>query len=257
MIKQNTNITMKVCLTLLVISAFFHNRPVRADDTISDEPATPKENFLAKATDEYLHRQYADAAHDLGAALPSEFNNPLLHYYFANCMVHLHRKESAIREYRIAYALQPNGTVGDYCKLCLDRFGIDAEGKKLSEPKAPQNALPKKPSPNVPEPPSAAELAALKANPKDGSQNAIEREKSVTNLRDLMQQKRRPNGAPLPNDVGTNLYVRNYKETAQAKTALAQAPAQTNSSATTKNELVKTAPTKQQEQPRKFKLWWW
>ncbi len=222
--------------------AYLNPGVVRADDTGSaDQSQKPSEDFLAKGTDEYRHRQYADAANDLGAALPSEFNNPLLHYYYANCMVHLRHKNSAIREYRIAYALQPVGTIGEYCKLCLDRFGIDAEGKKSREPKvAPKKAEPNKPAPNVPEPPSATELAALKANPKDGSLSAVEREKSVENLRDLMQQKKRLNGAPLPTQVGTNLYVRNYKG----------APPTTPAPSV-------VAAGKPATPQKKFSLWWW
>lgn len=194
----------------------------------------PKENKLSSGIALYRCRQFANAANDLGAALPSEFNNPLLHYYYANCMVHLRHKESAIREYRIAYALQPNGTIGEYCKLCLDRFGIDAEGKKSSQPKASPAKPGSKNSPEIPEPPSATELAALKANPKDGSESAIAREKAVENLKDLMHQKKRENGAPLPSVVGTNLFVRNYKAPQPVPTANKPAP------------------------PLKgFKLWWW
>jgi len=215
----------------------------------------PKENLLSRAIALYRCRQFANAANDLGAALPSEFNNPLLHYYYANCMVHLRHKESAIREYRIAYALQPSGTVGEYCRLCLDRFGIDAEGKKLPQPKSPSSKPGAKNSgPEIPEPPTAAELAALKANPKDGSESAIAREKSVENLRELMLQKKRANGAPLPSIVGTNLYVRNYKEPVlpQAKLAEIAKPV----------ELGKQAPPaasggKSAFPFKGFKLWWW
>lgn len=232
-----------------------------------DEPQVeePKDSLLSKAIRQYRCRQFGNAANDLGAALPSEFNNPLLHYYYANCMVHLRHKESAIREYRIAYALQPSGTIGEYCKLCLDRFGIDAEGKKSSQPK-PSPAKPgsKNSVPDVPEPPSATELAALKANPKDGSESALAREKSVENLKDLMQQKKRASGSPLPSSVGTNLYVRNYKEPMMAPEKLAQHP-----SGISKLESQAVPPSSGKHAPQSvpiskpsfplkgFKLWWW
>lgn len=215
----------------------------------------PKENLLSKAIALYRCRQFANAANDLGAALPSEFNNPLLHYYYANCMVHLRHKESAIREYRIAYALQPSGTVGEYCRLCLDRFGIDAEGKKLPQPKSPSSKQGgKNTGPEIPEPPTAAELAALKANPKDGSESAIAREKAVENLRDLMQQKKRANGAPLPSIVGTNLYVRNYKEQVlpQAKIAEVSKPVEA-----AKQVPLGASRDKSAFPFKGFKLWWW
>lgn len=214
-----------------------------------------EEDFLSRAIALYRCRQFASAANDLGAALPSEFNNPLLHYYYANCMVHLRHKESAIREYRIAYALQPGGTVGEYCRLCLDRFGIDAEGKKSPQPKAPSSKPgARNTGPEIPEPPTAAELAALKANPKDGSESAIAREKAVENLRDLMQQKKRANGSPLPSIVGTNLYVRSYKEPVlpQAKLADVSKPVEAGKQAPAAASGDKPAfPFKG------FKLWWW
>lgn len=217
----------------------------------------PKEDFLAKAQAEYRRREYDDAANDLGAALPDEFNNPVLHYYYANCMVHLRHKDAAIREYRIAYALQPIGTIGDYCKLCLDRFGIDAEGKKSSEPKTPPAKVDvkKSASPAVPEPPTAAELAALKAHPKDGSTSSVERQKSVDNLRDLMEQKKMAHGAPLPSTVGTNLYVRNYKE-APGGAKLSDAEAPRAQSAATPAPAA-NAPANPSPPKKKLGLWWW
>lgn len=225
-----------------------------------------KDSLLSKAIRQYRCRQFGNAANDLGAALPSEFNNPLLHYYYANCMVHLRHKESAIREYRIAYALQPTGTIGEYCKLCLDRFGIDAEGKKSLQPKlSPSKSGSKNSAPDVPEPPSATELAALKANPKDGSENALAREKSVENLKDLMQQKKRPSGSPLPSAVGTNLYVRNYKETvippaklAQQSSEMKKQSSQTALPGTTQQAPQLVPPGSKSSFPLKgFKLWWW
>ncbi len=246
----------------IVSCAFAIPGLVRAEDSGGDATASSneREDFLGKATEEYRHRRFADAANDLGAALPSEFNNPLLHYYYANCMVHLKHKESAIREYRIAYALQPSGTIGDYCKLCLDRFGIDAEGKKAREPTPVPKSDAKKSAPDIPEPPNAAEVAALKANPKDGSIAHIEREKSVENLRDLMQQRKRVNGAPLPSQVGTNLYVRNYKETPGAKenSAVKDPSLSKGTPAMSVGQIAPAVAIVKTVKPeKKFRLWWW
>ena len=215
-----------------------------------------KEAAFVRAMKLYRHRMWADAAEDFGAALPSEFNNPLLHYYYANCMVHLKHKEAAIREYRIAYALQPVGTIGQYCKLCLDKFGIDAEGKKSSSPKTAQAKTEiKKPGQEILEPPSGSELAALKVYPKDGSDIALEREKSVQNLKELMQAKKRANGAPIPTADGTNLYVRSYKGQNALK-PLTEKPATTNLK-TDNPATEKPAVTPPKPQQKKFGLWWW
>jgi hypothetical protein len=219
-----------------------------------------KESYFDRATIKYRMRRWSEAADEFGAALPSEFNNPLLHYYYANCMVHLKRKETAIREYRIAYALQPVGTIGGYCKMCLDKFGIDAEGKKAGEPKAPTEKVDnKKPSQSIPEPPGASELAALKVYPKDGSDIALEREKSVQNLKDLMSQKKHANGAPLPTHDGTNFYVRSYKQPTSpaapaAPGAKPVAPPGSPSGVTAKNA---EAAVKPPEPKKKHSLWWW
>jgi len=247
---KKTSILIYLLLCLIPLSVSASETSVGINNGAEETPpvVAPRENLLSKAIALYRCRQFANAANDLGAALPSEFNNPLLHYYYANCMVHLRHKESAIREYRIAYALQPTGTVGEYCRLCLDRFGIDAAGKKSSQSKT----APKPPSStsgsDIPEPPTAAELAALKANPKDGSDSAIAREKSVDNLRDLLQQKKRVNGSPLPNIVGTNLYVRNYKEPVLPQRKLAH---NSTSAPSTSKQMPPPFPLKG------FKLWWW
>ena len=251
------NFANKTSILICIFSLFSIPLSVSASETSvginngaeETPPAVaPRENLLSKAIALYRCRQFANAANDLGAALPSEFNNPLLHYYYANCMVHLRHKESAIREYRIAYALQPSGTVGEYCRLCLDRFGIDAAGKKASQSKTAPKPASSTNGSDIPEPPTAAELAALKANPRDGSESAIAREKSVDNLRDLLQQKKRVNGSPLPNIVGTNLYVRNYKEPVLPQRKLAQ---NSTSAPSTSKQMLPPFPLKG------FKLWWW
>lgn len=232
-------------LTVAILLLAFAPRPASAED----------EN-IAKAVDEYKGHNFEDAAADLGAALPTEFNNPYLHYVMANCMVHLRHKEAAIREYRIAYALQPDGQIGTYCKLCLDRFGIDAEGRKVRPQKPAVVVAETKKAPPVPEPPSAAEMAELKAFPKDGSAAAKEREKSVANLQDLMQQKKRASGAPVPQAAGTNLYVRNYKETKGAPAAVSEKPPAAQAPAAKSDAPAATA-NKEEPKKKKWGMWWW
>ena len=65
---------------------------------------------------------------DFGEAASSDFNEPILHYYMANTYVHLNQTESAIREFRIAYALAPAGEIARLSKLGLANFGMDSTG---------------------------------------------------------------------------------------------------------------------------------
>lgn len=94
--------------------------------------ATPKE-LLKQGMQEYQAGDYANAAGHLGAALTTEFNNPVLHYFLANSYIKLNDKKSAIREFRIAYALDPEGEVGKFSKQALSYLGIDADVPEKKE----------------------------------------------------------------------------------------------------------------------------
>jgi tetratricopeptide (TPR) repeat protein len=76
---------------------------------------------------EYRSGNYSSAAEHLSAALATEFNDPTIHYYLGNCYMYLKQLESATREYRIAYALQPDGEIARYAKQALARLGVDAD----------------------------------------------------------------------------------------------------------------------------------
>jgi hypothetical protein len=135
---------------------------------------------VGQALREYHSQKYLKAISHLGASLPTEFSNPTIHYYMANCMVYLRQRNDAIREYRIAYALDPTGTTGKYSKMCLNLFGIDAEGK-----------IPKKKEEG---PSGSGDPAAPAASKKELSSD------SQKVLEEMVQQKKE----------GSCLYVRNY-----------------------------------------------
>jgi hypothetical protein len=82
---------------------------------------------MRRGIDEYRAGNYEDAADHLSAALSTDFNDPSLHYYLGTCYVHLNQPESATREFRITYALQPDGEVGRYAKQALDKMGVEIE----------------------------------------------------------------------------------------------------------------------------------
>ncbi len=105
-------------------------------------PAYSANKHLLQGIQDYRDGDFATAAGNLGAAMPTEFNNPMLHYYMGNCCVHLKQMETAVREFRIAYALDPTGQVGKFAKQALDYLDVDAHGQALTK-KAQQRIEPK------------------------------------------------------------------------------------------------------------------
>ena len=110
--------------------------------SLSCMPVSAANKFLLQGIQDYRDGDFNAAAGNLGAAMPTEFNNPMLHYYMGNCCVHLKQMESAVREFRIAYALDPTGQVGKFAKSALDYLDVDAQGqgmtKKASAPLEPK-----------------------------------------------------------------------------------------------------------------------
>lgn len=90
--------------------------------------------ILTQGIREYAAGDYANAAGHLGAALSTDYNNAKLHYYLASAYSHLNQKDDAIREYRIAYALQPDGEVGGYAKQALKTLGASTSETKTDDP---------------------------------------------------------------------------------------------------------------------------
>jgi tetratricopeptide (TPR) repeat protein len=84
--------------------------------------------LMKEAVADYRAGHFADAAGNFYGTLTKEFNNPLVHYYMASCYVHLEDSESAVREFRIAYALAPNTDIGYYSKTALKYFVFNADG---------------------------------------------------------------------------------------------------------------------------------
>lgn len=90
--------------------------------------------LLTQGIREYTAGDYANAAGHLGAALSTDYNNAKLHYYLASAYSHLNQRDDAVREYRIAYALQPDGEVGGYAKQALTTLGASTSEKKTDDP---------------------------------------------------------------------------------------------------------------------------
>ena len=71
----------------------------------------------------YNQGRYKDAIDKLGAAMHTDVNNAVLYYYLANSHVHLGQRDACIREFRIAYALEPDQEVGKLSKQALTTLG--------------------------------------------------------------------------------------------------------------------------------------
>jgi len=49
-----------------------------------------------------------------------------IHYYRANALVKLGRHKEAIREYGVAYSLDPGGDCASYCEAALEAYGLES-----------------------------------------------------------------------------------------------------------------------------------
>lgn len=102
--------------------------------------------YLVQGVELYKAGNYRESITKFCMALNSEFENAVLHYYMANAMVNIKQRESAIREFRIAYALSPRGEVGILSRQALSFLGADnyedgvskvVAGKTKEKPKEP------------------------------------------------------------------------------------------------------------------------
>jgi tetratricopeptide (TPR) repeat protein len=110
----------------VILSALLYSLPVSAESTTT---------LMKQAVEDYRSGHFADAAGNFYATLTREFSNPMVHYYMASCYVHLEDPESAVREFRIAYALAPNTDIGYYSKTALKYFIFNADGSAVGTSK--------------------------------------------------------------------------------------------------------------------------
>lgn len=135
---EETDVQSRRASLIIFLSAF------AAASLIASPGATAKDDLLHKGIQEYHARDYRNAAGHLGAALTTDFNNPVLHYYLANSYVNLNETKGAIREFRIAYALDPEGEVGKFSKQALAYLGAElTEVAAKKEPPPVQKPVPK------------------------------------------------------------------------------------------------------------------
>lgn len=101
-------------------------------------PSSFASDFIKDGMAEYAAGNYAEASGHFAGALSTEFNNATLHYYLGSCYAHMKQKETAVREFRIAYALEPEKLVGRFAKQALELYGYDSGGpmEKRTDPLA-------------------------------------------------------------------------------------------------------------------------
>jgi len=112
--------------------------------TLADSP------FLTSGIDAFKKGNYSEALGLLGAAKPLEFDNPVWHYYMANSLFKLNQKAEAIKEYKLAFDLAPQGQLKQYCQSALQSldpsYAIPAKRETgepaKSEVKNPMNRIP-------------------------------------------------------------------------------------------------------------------
>ncbi|CAN5126197.1 hypothetical protein BH10CYA1_BH10CYA1_35680 [soil metagenome] len=91
-------------------------------------------DFMKEGMAAYAAGNYSDASGQFGGALSTDFNNATLHYYLGSCYAHMKQKEAAVREFRIAYALEPEKEVGRFAKQALEIYGFDPAGPVEKKP---------------------------------------------------------------------------------------------------------------------------
>ncbi len=109
------------------------------------QQARAESPLLKQGIEDYNNGDYANAVGHLGQSLSQEFGNPVMHYYMGNAYVHLRERDAAIREFRIAFALDPKSKVGELAKKALHYMRVDDEtsSRPIEKPRVlPQMSQP-------------------------------------------------------------------------------------------------------------------
>jgi tetratricopeptide (TPR) repeat protein len=123
---------------------------------------------------EFNAGNYKQAESLLGIAQSAEFSNPVFHYFLANTYVKLNKKDLAIQEFRIAFALAPEKEVGKLSRQALGYLGVEEETKKTVPTRA-ITALPPPPKDMMLE--NAKQSLKLQAEAaKDSTRSRAERD---------------------------------------------------------------------------------
>ena len=84
---------------------------------------------LDEGVRQFLAGRYILALGPLERAVSKAPQNAMCRYYLANCYVHLSRHEDAMKEYDMAYRLDPFGPLSGYCRRALIGYGKAVPGE--------------------------------------------------------------------------------------------------------------------------------
>ena len=97
-----------------MLTSFFASTCARAENTLFTDGVA-----------EYRTGKYREAVEHLSKAVSADFNNATIHYYLGSAYVRLKQTEPATREFRIAFALQPDDKVGRLSRQALALLGVE------------------------------------------------------------------------------------------------------------------------------------
>ena len=90
--------------------------------TISPAFGLQAEDELHLGVDRFNAGHFRRAVKHLSLAITQSPKLALAHYYLAVSLEHLKRSPEAIEQYRWCYALEPTGTLGNYCNQALQNY---------------------------------------------------------------------------------------------------------------------------------------
>jgi tetratricopeptide (TPR) repeat protein len=118
-------------IAALVVSSGIFVPSYSAETGSVDNHANP---HLKQGIELYKTGNYRESMTEFSMALNSEFDNAILHYYMANALIGMKQRDSAIREFRIAYALAPKKEAGTLSRLALSYMGADNYEDGVAKP---------------------------------------------------------------------------------------------------------------------------
>jgi hypothetical protein len=86
-------------------------------------PVATKQDPLAVGIALFNAKSYEQSVSYLRGAIKDNPKSGLGHYYLANALVHSGRSKEAKQQFFDAYCLEPNSTIGQYCRRALDVYG--------------------------------------------------------------------------------------------------------------------------------------
>lgn len=123
---RHHRLTARLALRNLAWTLFFlTGAPALADESLGTFGVhAGGESFFEQGLGLYQKHEYEKACELLVKAAATEPSSAVVHYYVANCLVHMKRHMSAQAEYCLSYALDPDGATAARCLEALHGYGL-------------------------------------------------------------------------------------------------------------------------------------